>query len=219
MTIQDPHKKQRIVHEGKHLNEAQAAMILLHGRGATAEDILMLAYELEHPQIAYLAPQAAGSTWYPYSFLAPIADNEPFLSSSLSLVGRLVDEVLSAGIPKERIIIAGFSQGACLGLEYAARNAARFGGLLGYSGGLIGPEGTPRDYAGSLDGTPVFLGCSDVDFHIPKERVEETARVLSGLGGDVTLRLYPGLGHTINQDEIDHGQAVVDAMTQSFSDS
>ena len=213
----DPHRNQPVRREGKSLDQARAAMILLHGRGATAEDILMLAYELEHPDIAYLAPQAAGSAWYPYSFLAPIQENEPGLSSGLALVGRLVDDVVSAGISKERILIAGFSQGACLGLEYVARNAGRFGGVLGYSGGLIGPDGTPREYAGSLDGTPVFLGCSDADFHIPKERVEETAHVLGELGGDVTMRLYPGLGHTINQDEIEHGLEMVTALLQTTS--
>lgn len=213
----DPHQNQPVIREGKPLSEARAAMILLHGRGATAEDILMLAYELEHPDMAYLAPQAAGSTWYPYSFLAPIPKNEPGLSSGLALVGRLVDDVVSASISRDRILIAGFSQGACLGLEYVARNAGRFGGVLGYSGGLIGPEGAPREYVGSLDGTPVFLGCSDADFHIPKERVEETARVLGELGGDVTMRLYPGLGHTINQDELDHGLAMVTALMQTIS--
>jgi predicted esterase len=150
--------------------------------------------------------------------LAPIPNNEPHLSSSLALVGQLVDDALSAGISRERIIIAGFSQGACLGLEYVARNAGRYGGLLGYSGGLIGPDDTPRDYPGSLDGTPVFLGCSDADFHIPKERVEESARLLGELGGDVTLRLYPGLGHTINQDEIAHGQVIVSNLMQSFGE-
>jgi phospholipase/carboxylesterase len=213
----DPHRDQPVRRAGRSLDQARAAMILLHGRGATAEDILMLAYELEHPDIAYLAPQAAGSTWYPNSFLAPIPNNEPDLSSALALVGRLVDEVVSAGVSRERILIAGFSQGACLGLEYVARNAGRFGGLVGYSGGLIGPQGTPREYAGSLDGTPVFLGCSDVDFHIPKERVEETARVLGALGGDATMRLYPGLGHTINQNEIDHGLAMVTALMLRFA--
>jgi len=222
----DPHRNQPVRHEGMPLDQARAAMILLHGRGATAEDILMLAYELEHPDMAYLAPQAAGYTWYPHSFLAPISRNEPGISSGLSLVGRLVDEALSAGLSLDRIVIAGFSQGACLGLEYVARNAGRYGGvlglsggliglsggLIGLSGGLIGPEGMPRQYQGSLDGTPVFLGCSDADFHIPKERVIETSQILSDLGCDVTMRLYPGLGHTLNQDEINHGQAMISSL-------
>ncbi len=210
-----PHQDQQVRHEGKPLDKARAAMILLHGRGATAEDILLLAHELDHPDFAYLAPQAAGYTWYPNSFLAPIPQNEPGISSGIALIGQLVDETIAAGVPQERIVIAGFSQGACLGLEYVARNAGRFGGVLGFSGGLIGPDGTPRDYQGSLDGTPVFLGCSDVDFHIPKQRVEETAAVLGDLGAAVTMRFYPGMGHTIIQDEIDFGRNMVNTLLSS----
>ena len=202
-------------YEGKPLDEARAVMILLHGRGATAEDILLLAYELDHPGFAYLAPQAAGYTWYPNSFLAPIPQNEPGITSGIALIGQLVDETIAAGVPQEQIVIAGFSQGACLGLEYVARNAGRFGGVLGFSGGLIGPDGTPRDYRGSFDGTPVFLGCSDVDFHIPKQRVEETAAVLRDLGATVTMRFYPGMGHTIIQDEIDFGRNMVNTLLSS----
>ncbi len=215
MTAVSPHQDQQVRHEGKPLDKARAAMILLHGRGATAEDILLLAHELDHPDFAYLAPQAAGYTWYPNSFLAPIPQNEPGISSGIALIGQLVDETIAAGVPQERIVIAGFSQGACLGLEYVARNAGRFGGVLGFSGGLIGPDGTPRDYQGSLDGTPVFLGCSDVDFHIPKQRVEETAAVLGDLGAAVTMRFYPGMGHTIIQDEIDFGRNMVNTLLSS----
>jgi predicted esterase len=212
MTVENPHENQAVRREGRPLDQALAAMILIHGRGATAEDILMLAYELEHPDYAYLAPQAAGYSWYPHSFLAPIPDNEPGISSGIALIGKLVEEVETVGIPRERILIAGFSQGACLGLEYVARNPARFGGVLGFSGGLIGPGGTPRDYSGSLDGTPVFLGCSDVDIHIPKERVEETAAVLASMDAAVTVRFYPGMAHTINQDEINMGRAMVNSL-------
>ncbi len=215
MTAVSPHQDQPVRHEGKPLDEARAAMILLHGRGATAEDILLLAHELDHPDFAYLAPQAAGYTWYPNSFLAPIPQNEPGISSGIALIGQLVDETIAAGVPQERIVIAGFSQGACLGLEYVARNAGRFGGVLGFSGGLIGPDGTPRDYQGSLDGTPVFLGCSDVDFHIPKQRVEDTAAVLGDLGAAVTMRFYPGMGHTVIQDEIDFGRNMVNTLLSS----
>jgi predicted esterase len=215
MTAVSPHQDQQVRHEGKPLDKARAAMILLHGRGATAEDILLLAHELDHPDFAYLAPQAAGYTWYPNSFLAPIPQNEPGISSGIALIGQLVDETIAAGVPQERIVIAGFSQGACLGLEYVARNAGRFGGVLGFSGGLIGPDGTPRDYQGSLDGTPVFLGCSDVDFHIPKQRVEETAAVLGDLGAAVTMRFYPGMGHTVIQDEIDFGRNMVNTLLSS----
>jgi predicted esterase len=215
MTANTLHQNQPLYSYGKPLEQAQAAMILIHGRGATAESILTLAEELYHPDIVYLAPQATGYTWYPYSFLVPIEQNEPGISSGIAVIESLVNEISAAGIPYERILIGGFSQGACLATEYTARHARRYGGLLGFSGGLIGPEGTPRDYAGSLDGTPVFLGCSDVDPHIPKARVELTAEVLGKLGGEVTVRLYPGMGHTINQDEIDHGLAMVQGLFES----
>jgi predicted esterase len=215
MTANTLHQNQPLYSYGKPLEQAQAAMILIHGRGATAESILTLAEELYHPDIVYLAPQATGYTWYPYSFLVPIEQNEPGISSGIAVIESLVNEISAAGIPYERILIGGFSQGACLATEYTARHARRYGGLLGFSGGLIGPDGTPRDYAGSLDGTPVFLGCSDVDPHIPKARVELTAEVLGKLGGEVTVRLYPGMGHTINQDEIDHGLAMVQGLFES----
>ena len=215
MTANTLHQNQPLYSYGKPLEQAQAAMILIHGRGATAESILTLAEELYHPDIVYLAPQATGYTWYPYSFLVPIEQNEPGISSGIAVIESLVNEISAAGIPYERILIGGFSQGACLATEYTARHARRYGGLLGFSGGLIGPEGTPRDYAGSLDGTPVFLGCSNMDPHIPKARVELTTEVLGKLGGEVTVRLYPGMGHTINQDEIDHGLAMVQGLFES----
>jgi predicted esterase len=182
---------------------------LIHGRGASAYDILELGTYLAAPEMAQLAPQAANNTWYPYSFLNPLEQNEPYLSSALQVVADVVDRVEAAGIAAERIIIGGFSQGACLASEFVARHARRYGGLLLFSGGLIGPPGTPREYAGSLAGTPVFLGCSDVDFHIPLERVEETAEVLANLGGKVTKKIYPNMGHTIIQDEIDEAQTIV----------
>jgi predicted esterase len=178
-------------------------MIMVHGRGATAPDILTLTQDLDQPAFAYLAPQAKGNAWYPYPFLAPIHTNEPWLSSALSVLGALLARVEEAGIPPERTMLLGFSQGACLTLEFVARHARRYGGVAGLSGGLIGPDGTPRDYPGSLDGTPIFLGCSDVDPHIPKGRVLESERVLAGLGGEVTARLYPNMGHSINMDEIE----------------
>jgi predicted esterase len=202
-TSQGPHQGQPVLTAGELLERASAAMILVHGRGATAESILTLVPELVQPGFAYLAPQAAGDSWYPNPFMTPIAGNEPWLSSALLVVEEVLGRVAAAGVPAERTILLGFSQGACLAVEYAARHARRYGGVVGLSGGLIGPDGTPRDYAGSLAGTPVFLGCSDVDFHIPKERVQHTAEVLQRLGGDVTMRLYPGMGHTVNQDELD----------------
>jgi phospholipase/carboxylesterase len=208
-TTRGPHQGQPVLTTGKGIEHAKAAIVMIHGRGATAEGILSLADELAHPDFAYLAPQAAGNAWYPNRFMAPIASNEPYLSSGLATISAILDRLSEAGIPHERTVLLGFSQGACLALEFAARHARRYGGVVGLSGGLIGPDGTPRNYPGSLAGTPVFLGCSDVDFHIPKERVLHTADVLRGLGSEVTMRLYPNMGHTINQDEID---AVRDLM-------
>jgi predicted esterase len=175
---------------------------MIHGRGASAEDILVLASEFGRADLAYLAPQAASGAWYPQRFLAPLAANEPWLTSALARIETLRQYVEQIGIPAERTFLLGFSQGACLVLEYAARNTRRYAGVIGLSGGLIGPDGTPRDYAGSLNGTPVFLGCSDIDFHIPKERVLESAEVLRRLGANVDARLYPGMGHTINEEEL-----------------
>ena len=192
----------RILSIGVPLEDAKSVMLLLHGRGSTAEDILSLSEELRRPGWTYLAPQAPGGSWYPYSFLEPLTSNEPALSSSLRLISEMLAGVNEMGIPPERMVLLGFSQGACLSLEYAARNALRYGGIVGFSGGLIGPEGTPRDYPGSLSGTRVFLGCSDMDFHIPKSRVKLSAEVLTKMGADVTERLYSNMGHAINEDEI-----------------
>lgn len=205
----NPHRNQPIIRAGVPLEKAKGVLILIHGRGATGESILDLAGFLPHPGLAYLAPQAADYTWYPYSFLVPMAQNEPWLSSALEMVGRTVAEAEAAGVPAERIVLGGFSQGACLAAEFAARHARRYGGLLIFSGGLIGPEGTPRNYPDSLDGTPVFLGCSNVDPHIPLTRVRETADTLQRLGAIVDERIYPRMGHTINQDEIDAAAALV----------
>jgi predicted esterase len=177
-------------------------MIVVHGRGADADDILSLTAELRMSDVAYLAPQAANNTWYPYSFLSPIEKNEPHLTSALNLISQLVSTLNTQGIASERIGLMGFSQGACLSLEFAARNARRYAAVIGLSGGVVGPPGIPREYPGTLDGTPVFLGCSDVDPHIPLERVHETADVMKGLGGTVDERIYRGLGHTVNGDEL-----------------
>jgi predicted esterase len=174
----------------------------VHGRGADARDILGLAAEVDPGDIAFAAPDAAGHTWYPYSFLSPIEQNEPGISSGLGVLAQLVQQFEAAGIPPEKLLLLGFSQGACLALEYAARHARRYGGIAGLSGGLIGPPGTPRDYAGAFAGTPVFLGCSDIDPHIPKERVIETSQVMERMGAAVTTRLYARMGHTVNEDEL-----------------
>ena len=208
----DPHRGQPIRVAGESFAHARAAMLMLHGRGATAEDILSLAGELAVPGFAYLAPQAAENTWYPNRFLAPLASNEPWLTSALHFVDVALAQIVQAGISPERMIILGFSQGACLALEYTARHARRYGGLVGLSGALIGPDDAPRDYAGSLAGTPVFLGCSDVDFHVPKARVQSTAEVLQRLGGDLTVRLYPNMDHTVNQDELDFVRSMMQAL-------
>jgi len=194
---------------GRPLGAAEAAVVMVHGRGASAESILELAGEFARPDLAYLAPQAAGSSWYPYSFLAPLERNEPGLSAGLELLGDLVAHLAAHGIPAERTVLLGFSQGACLTLEFAARQARRYGGVIALSGGLIGPPGTPRDYPGSLGGTPVFLGCSDRDPHVPRERVAESAAVFTRLGAAVTERIYPGLGHTVNADELEHARAIL----------
>lgn len=202
----------RVLAAGRPLGEATAAVILVHGRGATAEDILGLGRELGRPDLACLAPQAEGYSWYPYSFLAPLERNEPGLSSGLSLIGHLVARLEGEGIAPERTVLLGFSQGACLTLEYAARNARRYGGLVGLSGGLIGPPGTPREYQGSFDGTPVFLGCSDRDPHIPLARVKETTQVLSRMGAEVAERIYPGMGHTVVEDELERVRSLLSQL-------
>lgn len=201
----EPHGGQPVAHAGTPPERAGAAMVLVHGRGATAESILTLADELGRPDWAYLAPQAAGNQWYPFSFLAPLERNEPGLSSGLALLGRVVAGLGEAGIPPERTVLLGFSQGACLSLEWTARHAgraARLGGVVALSGGLIGERVRAERYPGWLDGTPVFLGCSDVDPHIPLERVRESAGILRGMGATVTERIYSGMGHTVNRDEI-----------------
>ena len=208
----DPHRDQPIFVWGAPPGQASAALLMAHGRGASVDDMRGLADELAFRQFMYIAPAAAARTWYPYSFLEPLARNEPHLSSALRLLGRALEKATSANVPIDRIVLLGFSQGACLTLEFAARNARRYGGVVGLSGGLIGPEGTPRDYAGQLDGTPVFLECSDVDPHVPKRRVDETAAVLERLGARVTERIYPGMGHTVNTDEITATRGMLDAV-------
>ncbi len=202
--VQGLHQGGIICTSGDPASRAQAAMVMLHGRGAGAQDILMLADELGVGGFTFFAPQAAGNTWYPRPFLAPLSENEPWLTSALAFVDDTLERILRDGISLEHTILLGFSQGACLALEFAARHARRYGGLVGLSGGLIGPDDNPRQYAGSLSGTPVFLGCSDVDPHIPARRVDLTADVLRGIGGSVVERLYPNMEHVVGQDEIDY---------------
>ncbi len=211
-----PHGGQPILAAGAPLDHARAVMLMAHGRGASAEDIIALSEEFPDSDVAYLAPQAAGSVWYPLSFLSPIAANEPGLSSALAVLAGIEARVQDAGIPPERVILLGFSQGACLVLEYAARNARRYGGVAGLSGGLIGPDGTPRDYGGSFKGTPVFLGCSVTDPHIPRHRVEHTNEVFRKLGAEVTMRLYPEPGHSVNDDEIVFVRTMIASLEKSI---
>jgi predicted esterase len=163
------------------------------------------------PGVAYLAPQAAGSTWYPNPFTSPLEANEPYLSSALEVLSTVLERVMQA-IPAHRVVLLGFSQGACLTLEFAARNPRKYGGVVGLSGGLIGPDDTPRDHPGDFEGMPVFLGCSDVDPHIRKDRVVEAAQVFERMGAAVTIKLYPGMGHTVNEDEIEHVRRIVEAV-------
>jgi phospholipase/carboxylesterase len=200
--LPDPHTGQPVLTAGPSLERADAVLVLMHGRGASAEDILTLYQELQVERLAALAPQAAGHTWYPDSFLAPLEANKPYLDSALRRLGSIVADLLARGIPSERIALLGFSQGACLTLEFTARHPRRYGAVMGLTGGLIGPPGTPRDYPGSLDGTPVFLGTSDPDPHVPFERVRETEEVLTRMGAEVELRRYPGMPHSINEDEL-----------------
>ncbi len=189
---------------------ARTALVLLHGRGARADDMLPLAAALgATPQTAIVAPQAPGGSWYPQRFVAPLPENEPFLSQALAGLAETVAALEAAGIAAERVVLAGFSQGACLAAEFAARHARRYGALVAFSGGLIGPEGTRWAWGGSLAGTPAFLGCADADPHIPLARVEETARVLTGLGAAVTARVYRGTWHTIVPDEVAQAQALL----------
>jgi len=205
----DPHRNQPVLQRGRALDSAKGAVVLIHGRGASAEDILGLADEFGLPELAYLAPQAAEHTWYPYSFLEPLQQNQPWLDSALMMVAKTVHRAITAGIERDQIAIVGFSQGACLATEFVVRNAARYGGVIAFTGGLIGPPGTKFVYSGELLGTACFLGAGDRDPHVPWKRVEESASVLSALGGVVTLRRYPGLPHTINRDEIEHAKTIL----------
>jgi predicted esterase len=207
----DPHARQPVLRQGPPMEQARLAVILVHGRGGSAEDMLGLADELRASDIAYLAPQAAGHTWYPNSFLAPMEQNQPGLGSALSLLLHLVDGLSEQGVSSERVAFVGFSQGACLSLEFAVRHARRYAAVIGLSGGVIGPPGTPRNYEGSFDATPAFLGCSDIDPHIPVERVHETADVFRKLGATVDERIYPRMGHTINRDELEAVRALLQA--------
>jgi predicted esterase len=204
-----PHAGQPVIELGPPLGQAPAA-IFVHGRNAGPENILDLVPRLARPNLTCLAPAAAGRTWYPNSFLAEIASNEPGLSSGLAVLASLVARAEAAGVPRARIVLIGFSQGACLTSEFAARHASRFGGVIVFSGGVVGPPGTPRDYPGSFNGTPVFFGCSDRDAHVPESRVRESAELFARMGAQVTTRIYPGMGHLVSDDEIQEARRILD---------
>jgi predicted esterase len=204
-----PHENSPVYGAGVKLEDATAAMVLLHGRGANAEDILSLSAHLTQPGLAFLAPQAEGYTWYPNRFILPVEQNEPYLSGALAKVESIVKMVEAHGIPPEKIFMGGFSQGACLASEYVIRNPKRYGGLLVFSGGYIGPLNGAREPSGHLQDTPVFIGCSDNDPHIPLQRVYETTSLLRAMGAQVTENIYPNMGHTINEDEIEMARRIV----------
>jgi predicted esterase len=211
-SMNDPHANTPLATSGPEPKSAAAVVVLLHGRGGSADDMLVLFEQLELPNLAAVAPQAAGHTWYPQSFLAPLAANQPYLDSALKRVDSVVTDLIVQGISSERIALMGFSQGACLTVEYVARHPRKYGAVMGLTGGLIGPPGTPRNYSGSLAPTPVFLGTSDPDPHVPFARVKETQDVLTKMGAVVELRRYPGMPHTINEDEMQACRALLVAL-------
>lgn len=215
----DPHANQPILHAGPTPQQAAGVLLLIHGRGATAQSILLLYNNLALDRLAALAPQAAGNSWYPHSFLAPLQANQPYLDSALRRLDSLLADLLAHGIPSRRIAILGFSQGACLTLEYAAQHPRRYGAILGLTGGLIGPPGAPHHYPGSLDATPVFLASADPDPHVPFDRVQETAAVLANMNATVELRRYPGMPHTINEDELNACRTLLQREIVNQTDS
>jgi predicted esterase len=219
MQENDPHADQPILTAGPPLDRAAGALLMIHGRGASAQSILGLYELLQADNITAMAPQASGNTWYPHSFLAPMESNQPYLDSALRRVDALVSDLLHRGVPSERIALLGFSQGACLTSEYVARHPRRYGAVMVLTGGLIGPPGTPRNYTGTLDDTPIFLGSSDPDPHIPFERVEETRDVFTRMGAQVEVRRYPGMPHTIDADEVEACRALLLRMTRTSETS
>jgi phospholipase/carboxylesterase len=201
-----------IVEAGTPIQEAAGALILLHGRGASADDILALGSALTGDRLALLAPQAPGHTWYPFSFLAPRQQNEPFLSSSLAEVERAMARATSAGLKPSQIVLCGFSQGACLATEFVARHPQRYAALLAFTGGLIGPLEEPISLTGDLAGTPVLLSSGDPDPHVPWQRVQQSGELLTGIGANVTLERYPGRPHTILPEEVEQAKRMLSGL-------
>ena len=204
-----PMHQKKIITAGKKLEAASKALIMLHGRGASAEDILGLSTHLAVSDFALLAPQATGNTWYPFSFLEAPVKNEPWLTSALSLVGEAVEEAKAGGIALQNIYFLGFSQGACLTLEYVARNATRYGGVVAFTGGLIGDRIYDENYKGNFGGAPVFIGSSNPDPHVPVERIKSSSAVLRKMHAAVTEKIYDQMGHTISQDEINQANTLI----------
>jgi len=207
------HEGQPFVVRGRSLEESHAVAIMMHGRGRTTDDILELANRIGNSAFTYLAPTAKDNTWYPYGFMEAIEKNEPFLSSALAIYDALIGQLLEKGFSKQQIILLGFSQGACLTAEYAVRHADRYGGIVLFTGGLIGPPGTSWHYPGSFQGTPIFLGTSDIDGFVPRERVQESAAIFEQMGAQVIERVYPGMDHIVNDDEIAIAQAIMQAVS------
>ena len=212
-----PHANQPVVHAGAPLDSADGVIVMVHGRNASPQNILSLAEAIDRPNFACVAPAAAGGTWYPFSFIAPREQNEPWLSSALEVLATVVDGLILLGFPPEKIVLLRFSQGACLSSEFVIRHPRRYGGLCALSGALIGAPGTVwDDVTASLDGMPVFLGCSDIDAHIPAARVLESEKVFARLAAHVTRKLYPGMGHLVNDDEILEVQTILDEVLSSI---
>ena len=202
------HQK-NIITAGRELDKESKVLIMLHGRGGSAEEILSLSSYLDVKDFTLLAPQATNNTWYPYSFLSPPAQNEPWLSSALSLLKDLLDDIYSKGIAPGNIYFAGFSQGACLTLEFVTRNADKYGGVVAFTGGLIGDKIIEENYKGDFQGTPIFIGTSDPDPHVPVERTIESSDIVKRMNASVTLKVYPGMGHSISQNEIENANQLV----------
>ena len=212
VSVPGPHDGAGFLIAGAPLAGARGALVLIHGRGADAEGMLDLAQHFHVERLAWLAPQAVGHTWYPYSFLTPLDQNQPHLDSALAVLGAVTAGLVEEGISRTRQVLLGFSQGACLALEFAARSGERWGGVVGLSGGVIGPPGTTWDRPAGIAGTPVFLGCSDVDPHIPVTRVRETSELFTRLGAEVETRIYPGMPHTVIEDEITAVRALLERL-------
>ena len=211
------HKKEFIT-AGQSLETASKVLIMMHGRGGSAEDILGLSDHLQVKDFAIVAPKATNNTWYPYSFLMPPQQNEPWLSSALQVIKEIINDLVAKGVTQELIYFLGFSQGACLTLEFVTRNATRFGGVVALTGGLIGDKIYEQNYAGNFDGTKIFIGTSDPDPHVPVQRVHDSELILRKLNAAVTVKVYKGMGHTINQDELDAANMILTSAEKRSAD-